>query len=87
MTIGLRRLGQLAVGVAVVAAVLELALPCSVWRWIVGPLGILFALFAIAAVGTEATRPEIAAPTRAFVVWLSMCALLGAAGALLGLLC
>jgi hypothetical protein len=87
MTLSPRRLGYLALALMVAVGVIELALPCHVWRWIVGPAGISFALFAIAVVGTESSRPDVSEKTRALVAYLSLCTLLGATSALFGFLC
>jgi hypothetical protein len=87
MALSPRRLGYLALALMIAIAVVELTLPCHVWRWVVGPAGVLFSLFAIAVVGTESSRPDIAEKTRALVVYLSMCGLLGATAAGFGFLC
>jgi hypothetical protein len=87
MTLTPRRLGYLALVVAVVVAAVELTLPCHVWRWIAGPLIVLMSLFAVAGVGTESTRPDISERTRAFAVYLAACGLLGGSAAAFGFLC
>jgi hypothetical protein len=87
MTLTPRRLGHIALAVTALVAVVELTLPCHVWRWIAGPLIVLTSLFAVAVVGTESTRPDISERTRAFAVYLGACGLLGGSAATLGFLC
>lgn len=89
---GLRRITprQLAIGAAVLYVVLQplaIVLPCRTYGWIALTTGVPYALFAIAVVGTEQTRPDIGDTARAATLFIGLCAIVGMTLAGLGALC